>query len=55
MLMNLLGARGLPSDHRHMPGFGVDTYRWLNEQGEFVLVEYAGPPAPGVRACGPTR
>jgi catalase len=50
MLMNLFSPRGLPSDYRHMQGFGVNTYKWLNEQGESVLVKYHWIPAQGVRS-----
>jgi catalase len=50
MLMNLFSPRGLPSDYRHMQGFGVNTYKWLNEQGESVLVKYHWIPTQGVRS-----
>src|SRR5205085_1565414 len=30
MLVNLFSPRGIPSDYRHMQGFGVNTYRWVN-------------------------
>jgi catalase len=50
MLMNLFSPRGLPSDYRHMQGFGVNTYRWVNEQGESVLVKYHWIPTQGVRS-----
>jgi catalase len=50
MLMNLFSPRGIPSDYRHMQGFGVNTYKWLNEQGESVLVKYHWIPKQGVRS-----
>jgi catalase len=50
MLINLFSPRGLPSDYRHMQGFGVNTYTWINEQGESVLVKYHWIPTPGVRS-----
>ncbi|WP_433801537.1 catalase [Actinomycetospora sp. CA-084318] len=50
MLMNLFSPRGIPADYRHMQGFGVNTYKWLNEQGESVLVKYHWLPSQGVRS-----
>ncbi|MDD7968218.1 catalase [Actinomycetospora lemnae] len=50
MLMNLFSPRGIPSDYRHMQGFGVNTYKWLNDQGESVLVKYHWIPTQGVRS-----
>ncbi len=50
MLMNLFSPRGIPSDYRHMQGFGVNTYRWVNADGESVLVKYHWIPAQGVRS-----
>src|SRR5690606_30948674 len=40
MLVNLFSPRGIPADYRHMQGFGVNTYKWTNQQGETVLVKY---------------
>lgn len=50
MLMNLFSPRGIPADYRHMQGFGVNTYRWVNAAGESVLVKYHWIPAQGVRS-----
>ncbi len=50
MLVNLFSPRGIPADYRHMQGFGVNTYKWVNEQGETHLVKYHWMPKQGVRS-----
>ncbi|HLU75177.1 MAG TPA: catalase [Nonomuraea sp.] len=50
MLVNLFSPRGIPADYRHMQGFGVNTYKWTNQQGETVLVKYHWMPKQGVRS-----
>jgi catalase len=50
MLMNLFSPRGIPADFRHMQGFGVNTYKWVNGAGETVLVKYHWMPKQGVRS-----
>ncbi|WP_354178496.1 catalase [Arthrobacter sp. UYP6] len=50
MLVNLFSPRGIPSDYRHMQGFGVNTYKWVNEQGETKLVKYHWLPKQGVKS-----
>jgi catalase len=50
MLVNLFSPRGIPADYRHMQGFGVNTYKWINEAGESVLVKYHWMPRQGVRS-----
>ncbi|MEU8174430.1 catalase [Microbispora hainanensis] len=50
MLVNLFSPRGIPADYRHMQGFGVNTYKWVNEQGDTVLVKYHWMPKQGVRS-----
>jgi len=40
LLTWLFSPRGIPKDHRHMDGFGVNTYRMVNATGEGVLVKY---------------
>ncbi|MFC4529207.1 catalase [Sphaerisporangium dianthi] len=50
MLVNLFSPRGIPSDYRHMQGFGVNTYKWVNERGETHLVKYHWMPKQGVRS-----
>ncbi|MEV6522677.1 catalase [Longispora sp. NPDC051575] len=48
MLVNLFGPRGIPADYRHMQGFGVNTYKWVNAANETVLVKYHWIPKVGV-------
>ncbi|WP_433236481.1 catalase [Streptosporangium sp. CA-135522] len=50
MLVNLFSPRGIPADYRHMQGFGVNTYRWVNQEGQTHLVKYHWMPKQGVRS-----
>ncbi|MER1997431.1 MAG: catalase [Arthrobacter sp.] len=50
MLVNLFSPRGIPADYRHMQGFGVNTYRWVNADGESKLVKYHWQPKQGVKS-----
>ncbi len=50
MLMQLFSPRGIPADYRHMQGFGVNTYKWVNAAGESKLVKYHWIPKQGVRS-----
>ncbi|MCQ1954240.1 catalase [Arthrobacter sp. zg-Y238] len=50
MLVNLFSPRGIPADYRHMQGFGVNTYRWVNAAGESKLVKYHFQPREGVKS-----
>jgi catalase len=50
MLVNLFSPRGIPADYRHMQGFGVNTYKWVNAEGGTVLVKYHWMPKQGVRS-----
>ena len=50
MLVNLFSPRGIPSDYRHMQGFGVNTYKWVNAEGETKLVKYHWLPKQGVKS-----
>jgi catalase len=50
MLMNLFSPRGIPADYRHMQGFGVNTYKWVNADGETHLVKYHWLPKLGVKS-----
>src|SRR3954463_15380859 len=50
MLVNLFSPRGLPADYRHMQGFGVNTYRWINAAGDSKLVKYHWMPKHGVKS-----
>ncbi|WP_127784337.1 catalase [Rhodococcus sp. X156] len=46
----VLSPRGIPASYRTMQGFGVNTYKWVNEQGETQLVKYHWVPKQGVKS-----
>ncbi|MFI7439653.1 catalase [Nonomuraea indica] len=50
MLVNLFSPRGIPATYRFMQGFGVNTYKWVNDRNETVLVKYHWMPKQGVRS-----
>ncbi len=50
MLMHLFSPRGIPASYRRMEGFGVNTYKMVNAEGETVLVKYHFHPREGVAA-----
>jgi catalase len=48
MLTHLFSPRGIPASYRHMEGFGVNTYKMVNGQGDTVLVKYHFHPRCGL-------
>ena len=48
MLTHLFSPRGIPASYRHQEGFGVNTYRMVNADGDTVLVKYYWKPRQGV-------
>jgi catalase len=50
MLMNLFSPRGIPANYRTMQGFGVNTYKWVNQEGLTHLVKYHWIPKVGVKS-----
>src|SRR3954453_23532271 len=50
MLTLLFSPRGLPASYRTQQGFGVNTYKWVNEAGDTVLVKYHWIPQQGVKS-----
>lgn len=46
----VFSPRGIPSSYRTMEGFGVNTYKWVNAQGETKLVKYHWSPKLGVKS-----
>jgi catalase len=50
MVMLVFSPRGVPASYRTMQGFGVNTYKWVNEAGETVLVKYHWHPKQGVKS-----
>ncbi len=50
MVTLVFGPRGIPASYRTMQGFGVNTYKWVNEAGDTKLVKYHWHPRQGVRS-----
>jgi catalase len=50
MVTLVFSPRGIPASYRTMQGFGVNTYKWVNEQGETKLVKYHWLPKQGVKS-----
>jgi catalase len=50
MVMMVFSPRGIPSSYRTMQGFGVNTYKWVNAQGDTKLVKYHWIPKQGVKS-----
>jgi catalase len=48
MLTFLFSPRGIPASYRHQEGFGVNTYKMVNANGDTVLVKYHWHPRCGV-------
>ncbi len=49
MVTWLFSPWGIPADYRHMQGSGVNTYKWVNSEGNAVLVKYHWVPKQGVK------
>lgn len=49
MITILFSPWGIPATYRHMQGSGVNTYKWVNDKGEAVLVKYHWEPKQGIR------
>src|SRR3712207_4061876 len=50
MISIVLSPRGIPNSYRNMQGFGVNTYKWVNAEGETKLVKYHWYPKQGVKS-----
>jgi catalase len=50
MVTLVFGPRGVPASYRTQQGFGVNTYKWVNEAGETKLVKYHWHPKQGVKS-----
>ncbi|OLN22942.1 catalase [Domibacillus antri] len=44
MITFLFSPWGIPANYRQMQGSGVNTYKWVNDNGEAVLVKYHWEP-----------
>ena len=40
---------GIPANYRNMQGSGVNTYKWVNEEGVGTLIKYHWEPVQGVK------
>ncbi|HEU4323099.1 MAG TPA: catalase [Roseiflexaceae bacterium] len=49
MITWLFSPWGIPASYRQMQGSGVNTYKWVNAQGEAVLVKYHWQPKLGYK------
>ncbi|SDI25910.1 catalase [Natribacillus halophilus] len=49
MITFLFSPWGIPANYRHMQGSGVNTYKWVNDEGEAVLVKYHWEPVQGIK------
>ncbi|WP_458118909.1 catalase [Paenibacillus sp. Z6-24] len=49
MITFLFSPWGIPANYRMMQGSGVNTYKWVNEAGEAVLIKYHWEPLQGIR------
>ncbi|MCK8490463.1 catalase [Spirosoma sp. RP8] len=49
MITFLFSPWGIPANYRQMQGSGVNTYKWVNEAGEGVLVKYHWEPKQGIK------
>jgi catalase len=50
MVTLVFSPRGIPASYRTMQGFGVNTYKWVNADGDTVLVKYHWLPKQGVKS-----
>lgn len=44
MITFLFSPWGIPANYRQMQGSGVNTYKWVNQNGEAVLIKYHWEP-----------
>jgi catalase len=49
MVSFLFSPWGIPANYRQMQGSGVNTYKWVNDKGEAVLVKYHWEPLQGIK------
>ncbi|WP_374163710.1 catalase [Arcticibacter sp. MXS-1] len=49
MITFLFSPWGIPASYRHMQGSGVNTYKWVNKEGQAVLVKYHWEPLQGIK------
>lgn len=49
MVTFLFSPWGIPANYRQMQGSGVNTYKWVNQEGVGVLVKYHWEPKQGIK------
>lgn len=49
MITFLFSPWGIPANYRQMQGSGVNTYKWVNQDGVGVLVKYHWEPLQGIK------
>ena len=49
MITFLFSPWGIPANYRQMQGSGVNTYKWVNRDGDAVLVKYHWEPLQGIK------
>ncbi|GGA33718.1 catalase X [Paenibacillus physcomitrellae] len=49
MITFVFSPWGIPANYRQMQGSGVNTYKWVNKDGEAVLVKYHWEPKQGIK------
>jgi catalase len=49
MITFLFSPWGIPSNYRQMQGSGVNTYKWVNAEGEAMLIKYHWEPRQDIR------
>lgn len=49
MITFLFSPWGIPANYRQMQGSGVNTYKWVNQDGEAVLIKYHWEPKQGIK------
>ncbi|CAD7703126.1 unnamed protein product [Ostreobium quekettii] len=50
MFAHVFDDIGIPKDYRHMDGFGVHTFKWINSEGKEYLVKYHWKSSQGVES-----
>ncbi|MGG1268935.1 catalase [Priestia aryabhattai] len=49
MITFLFSPWGIPANYRQMQGSGVNTYKWVNKDGDAFLVKYHWEPKQGIK------
>ncbi|RYY67480.1 MAG: catalase [Chitinophagaceae bacterium] len=49
MITFLFSPWGIPASYRQMQGSGVNTYKWVNADGDAVLIKYHWEPKQGIK------